>query len=174
MEWQLEKLEDRALLSVTTPVITFSGGIVYGTGTSGADTAQVGVSGGNVVVTIDNLTQSYPQGQVKEVNLSMLGGADSVTIAAGAPSVVANGGAGNDTIVASNSQTDTLMGGAGADSIQGGSTACWMNGGAGPDTLIGGTANDTIHGNTGHDSIIAMQGDSVVDGPGTDTLITLT
>jgi Ca2+-binding RTX toxin-like protein len=68
---------------------------------------------------------------------------DKVTNKTSVP-LVADGGAGNDTLIGGGGK-DTLTGGAGKDTIKGGSGADTIQGGAGTDTITGGPGSDNIH-----------------------------
>jgi Ca2+-binding RTX toxin-like protein len=155
------------------PMITNVGGVVTGTGTIGADTASLAITGSSLVVTIDQVQVTFPLSTVSSINLSMLTGADSVTIGAGVPAVYVGGGAGADTIVANNSAADTLVGGNGDDSLQataGG--ALLLQGGMGNDTLLAGSGNCTLSGGQGNDSLVAGSGNDLLGGGlGNDSLV---
>jgi Ca2+-binding RTX toxin-like protein len=153
------------------PSIFITDGIITGAGTSGADTAVLSYSSGNVVISIDGDRQSFAIGSIDAINLNMFGGADSVVIGLGVPAVNVNGGGGADTIVANNNAADTLRGGLGNDSISGGGGDDVLDGGAGNDTLVAGTGNDTLTGDAGNDSLVGGPGlDLLLGGDGNDTL----
>jgi Ca2+-binding RTX toxin-like protein len=171
------------LLNNTTsePGISLSNGVVTGTGTEGNDTATVttgedATTGGtDLVVSIDNLTRAFPLGSVVQVDLQMLAGNDSVSVTADVPSVVVQGGAGNDTIVTANTASNTLMGGAGDDSLVAstavGAGDSLLEGMAGNDSLVAGAGNDTLMGQAGADSLIGGSGDDLLQGgAGADTI----
>jgi Ca2+-binding RTX toxin-like protein len=153
------------LLNTTnSPFITLSNGIISGAGTSANDTASVTVLDSNVVVTIDQRTRNFPLADVQQIDLFMGAGADSVTIGQTVPPTTVNGGAGPDTIVASNSVGDTLAGGNGNDSIVGGSGPDLLDGGNGADTLMAGTGNQILTGDAGNDSLTGESGDDLLKG----------
>jgi Ca2+-binding RTX toxin-like protein len=65
---------------------------------------------------------------------------------------------GNDTMVASASDADTLYGLGGNDSIVGGGGANALYGGDGNDTIDGGTGNDALIGGNGDDTYVWHEG----------------
>jgi Ca2+-binding RTX toxin-like protein len=75
--------------------------------------------------------------------------------------VAFHGGAGNDTLIASNQSTaaSVLVGGAGNDTLTGGNGADVLIGGLGVDSLNGGNGNDLLVGNrvAYEDDLSAMQ-----------------
>jgi len=77
----------------------------------------------------------------RNITITDLGGASSIT-----------GGAGNDVIDAGNG-ANTVVGGAGNDSITSGTGADSLSGGDGNDTISAGTGDDTIAGGAGTDSL---------------------
>jgi Ca2+-binding RTX toxin-like protein len=157
--------------------ISFSNGVVTGTGTDAADTASITMSGSDVVVTIDATSDSFPSASVNLINIDLLAGRDSISVGLGVPACSINGGGGADTIVAGNFAADTLFGGNGNDSIHGGGGAESLTGGEGADTIDGGTGHDTIDGDGGNDSIVGgsragESGGSLLDGvSGNDTIL---
>ena len=70
-----------------------------------------------------------------------------------------DGGAGNDTIIGSDSWAGDLRGGAGNDTVTGGSGNDKLNGGAGNDTLWGEAGSDQLTGGTGSDIFVYKAGD---------------
>jgi Ca2+-binding RTX toxin-like protein len=148
------------------------GGVVYVTGTVGADTGNMSVSGGNLVVLIDQLGASFALSSVTGINIALVAGNDSFSIGAGVPAVSINGGGGSDTIVAQNNAPNTLNGGAGDDSVTGGGGNQSLLGGAGNDTLVAGSGTQTLSGGDGADSLVGGSGMDVLSGgTGPDTLI---
>jgi hypothetical protein len=133
------------------------------------------------------------QTQVNRVTLRVnLGGGDDTFTAAPwddvQPRIIADGGAGNDTIYGS-TNADDIEGGPGndmlyglddVDNIDGGDGADLLVGGAGDDGLIGGPGTDRIFGDErrrtsewGNDTLIAVDGgpESMSCGEGTDSAI---
>nr|WP_215904398.1 cadherin-like domain-containing protein [Acinetobacter bereziniae] len=100
-----------------------------------------------------------------------------------------DGGAGNDTINATNNNdyflgnagndtlfggagNDTLIGGAGNDNLDGGIGIDILSGGLGDDKLYGGDGDDTLRGGLGNDLLEGGGGNDILStGLGTDTLI---
>jgi Ca2+-binding RTX toxin-like protein len=146
------------------PIIALLGYTLNGLGTTTNDIASINLAGGNLIVTIDSLTKSFPAGAVHSIYMTMNAGDDSLTIGAGVGAVFASGGEGNDTIVAYNSANDTLDGDAGNDSIAGGAGMDFLRGGAGNDTLVAGSGLNTLNGNTGDDSLVGGAGHALLNG----------
>ncbi|HTW93234.1 MAG TPA: FG-GAP-like repeat-containing protein [Tepidisphaeraceae bacterium] len=163
---------------VTLPTITKSHHVVSITGTNGSDVIELQNNlAGDLLATIDGLTQEYPLASVQQIDVTMGQQSSSILIEGGLPSCVVLGGPGNDTIIADNGASDTLIGGPGADfiSAQGFGGNDLINGGRGSDTLLGGQGLNTIHGGRGHDSIVAGNssgGGLFIGGPGTDVIVT--
>ena len=153
------------------PSILLTDGVLTATGTSAADTASISNSAGQITVTIDSDTQIFAAGSIAEINVNLLAGNDSITVGATVPAVNVNGGNGSDTIVASNSASNTLNGGSGRDSIIAGGGNESLIGGPDADTLVAGSGNDTLFGSAGPDSLTGGPGlDSLLGGAGSDTL----
>jgi Ca2+-binding RTX toxin-like protein len=97
-------------------------------------------------------------------------GADSLHLSGNADGVMANMGAGPDTIVSSGSD-DTLVGGAGADNITDSGDSNMIHGSGGADTITATTSSsDTLAGNGGDDNITGTSGDDINGGPGDNTI----
>jgi Ca2+-binding RTX toxin-like protein len=157
-------------------------GRVVVTGTNGADTLNLSVSGSDLNVTLNGISDQVPLAEVTGITLKMRAGDDSVTIQEGVPAVLCKGGAGNDTIEASNTAADTLRGGQGRDSLSGGIGI--FDGGPGADTITGFSGeffgdggNDSITGShyidggNGSDTLLAsLGGGTVIGGAGNDSL----
>jgi FG-GAP-like repeat/Putative Ig domain/RTX calcium-binding nonapeptide repeat (4 copies) len=138
--------QDFTLTVVSPPSITITNNIVIANGTSGNDTINVSVNGGDLVVQIDNTTQDYPLNSVSAIDVGGQQGDDSITVGSGVPAIYVDGGAGNDSITANNDAQDTLQGGDGNDLVQAGSGNELLAGGTGSDTLVAGSGNDTLGG----------------------------
>ena len=88
------------------------------------------------------------------------------------------GGAGNDTITASNGTLpvgNIVNGGDGNDSLTAASNAAFLGGDAGNDTLVSGAGNDTLAGGAGDDTyVVNGVGDLILESAlgGTDTVRT--
>lgn len=90
----------------------------------------------------------------------------------GVSKIVADGGAGNDTITIKSGINipASLSGGDGNDSLFGGDGGATLNGGAGDDQLSGGNGADSIVGGDGNDLMLGNGGsDSINGGVGDDT-----
>ena len=87
------------------------------------------------------------------------------------PSILVNGGDGNDSITGSPDLPNSLLGGDGTDVLLGGGVNDSLDGGNGADTLTGGVGNDTLRGGNGIDSLIGDSGNDQLDGgDGADSL----
>jgi FG-GAP-like repeat/RTX calcium-binding nonapeptide repeat (4 copies)/FG-GAP repeat len=161
------------VLNVSTPQISAGNEIVNLTGTAGADTITLTVSGTILLAQVNSQEQTYVLNTIAQIDITALAGTDSISIGAGVPAVYAHGGRGADTIIANNSADDTLAGGRGKDSIQAGSGNDSLVGGVGTDTLLAGTGNDTLMGGPGNDSLTGGPGNDLLDGGpgGSDTVI---
>jgi hypothetical protein len=160
------------------PIVTLVSGVLTVTGTPGADNASVMVSGSNVIVDIDQLQNvNFPLSNITSVLINEMGGADSLTIGADVPPTSVMGGAGADTIIATNSAPDTIIGGAGSSSISAtgsgnnllisadaADTGTTIQAGSGNSTLFSGSGSDSLVGGSGNDFLRAM-------GPGSSTLM---
>jgi Ca2+-binding RTX toxin-like protein len=160
-------------------------GVLSVAGTAGADVIILSGDGTNVTASLNgDSSQGFPLAQITAIDVAGLAGADSINIGANVPSVSVLGGQGADTIIAQNSNGDTLLGGKGADSIKGGSGNDSIAGGKGLNTLAGGQGNDTIttgpgdnlvHGGAGDDELFAGSGiDTLFGGAGNDSIFGVT
>ena len=163
----VERLEQRRLLSGTA---VLSGSTLTVTGSDLDNTISI-TNGANLAVTIDGVTSTFTSSSVTAINITAMGGNDSVTInslQAGATLQV-DGGDGNDTLVVASTVTNAtvLLGGNGNDALTGGAGNDTLTGGAGNDTLTGGAGNDTYMFNTD----LALGSDTINEASGgTDTL----
>ncbi|GLZ78725.1 hypothetical protein Afil01_35320 [Actinorhabdospora filicis] len=161
-------------------------------GTTGDDKMSVGTDAhGNVVVTVNGVTTTYPPG----TPITLRGGAGNDVIGVGgdAPATVLAGdggdvigigakgnhtvigGNGDDTVTATttatgnsyistNSGNDTVTAGKGDDTIATGSGADRVRAGAGNDAVSGGAGDDYIDGQDGNDVLDGGAGDDIVYG----------
>ena len=91
----------------------------------------------------------------------------------GVTKIVADGGAGNDTVTIQKgvNVTADLAGGDGDDRLFAGEGAAILHGGAGNDQLVGRSGADQIFGEDGDDTILAGAGNDIIDGGiGDDTM----
>src|SRR6266566_4626048 len=165
----IEGLEARRLLSST-----FANGTLSVTGTANADNISLSISGANLRLSDNNAIKTFVLAAVKMIQVSGLGGNDTIALASNVGVRAAmDGGAGDDKITGGTG-SDTLTGGDGNDSIDGGAGDGndSLYGGAGNDTLLGRSGNDRLFGDVGNDSINAGKGNDFIDGGlGTDTMI---
>lgn len=155
---------DEATIEVLATGTLVVDGTLHVLGSStGGDTVNVSVSGGNLVVNNGSGSQSFSLGSVSELNIRTGGGNDIINIAAAVtvPTTV-DAGDGNDIIIGGGGRS-VLIGGAGNDIIYGG---------AGDDVLLGGTGNDLILGGGGNDVLVGGEGVDILEGgAGRDVLI---
>jgi Ca2+-binding RTX toxin-like protein len=99
--------------------------------------------------------------------------------AALAEEVIADGGRGDDLLIAPRTSVSDLTGGPGDDVLRGGGSVGELDGGAGSDLIVGGRGSDLIRGGPGRDLLLGRRGadllrdrDSMRDrmrcGPGRD------
>ncbi|HEX9999344.1 MAG TPA: calcium-binding protein, partial [Actinoplanes sp.] len=151
-------------LRITAPgqVVTFDDDVAI---TAGAGCAALADDA--TQVTCDLGAPAIALGLVVDV----LDGADTVTNDT-TIGLLATGGAGDDTIIGSDTAADDLRGEAGADSVQGRGGDNTVSGGAGADQVWGGTGTDLLDGGAGNDTLYGDNGDDVLQaGAGNDLLI---
>jgi len=117
-------------------------------------------------VTVNGVSQTFTG--LDHLNVFGLGGDDTIVMQGLTIDISADGGAGNDRLIAAGVTGTgvTLIGGAGADLLIGGAAADRLEGGEGSDTVFGGAGNDTITGGDGADVVVWSHGDGsdTVDG----------
>ena len=165
-----------------------TGGKLVVSGTSGNDKISMSATGSLIRVTVNGMNTSFTKSQVHSIEDDAFAGNDIVTIADSMPSVMVDGGDGND-VITGGAGNDTLLGGLGTDSLYGhagndhidaGANNDYLEGDSGNDTLIGGSGNDAIDGGSGNDSMSGGAGndkfyakdgqkDSLDGGSGSDT-----
>ncbi len=179
----------QSLESRVVPTVNITNGAHFAVTVNGSENVSIGVSGGNVKVTVDG-TVTVAQTKASDVtrltvqangNFANVLNLSEVT----KPNfpllkrVSINGGDGNDTITGSTRNDvidggagdDFIKGGAGSDSILGGGGNDKSLGGSGNDTISGGVGNDTSGGQAGDDALIGDEGNDKLDGGiGTDTI----
>lgn len=147
--------------------------VVTATGSDFADTLQMAVSGDNLEVTLSADGAVYyfpfPLATVSRV-VFQAGAGDDTALNLSSVSLVASGGAGNDTF-SGGSGNDALAGGDGDDQINGGDGADILFGDLGNDVLTGENGNDWIFGGDGADSISGGPGNDYLDGQAGDDTI---
>ncbi|MHC4877828.1 MAG: Calx-beta domain-containing protein, partial [Planctomycetota bacterium] len=129
---------------------------------SGAEQVVIHGNGGDDTVTIDD---------INDVGFFVLianGGAGADTISAAGADIgnvplVLNGDGGSDTITGSTG-IDSIFGGDGDDQVDGGAGDDQINGNDGDDALDGGAGDDAIFGDLGVDILIGGLGNDLLDG----------
>ncbi len=162
---QLEKLEDRKVMTVNSLSLASNGMLMVGCDDA-ADNVQVyQLSGQGVLVRSTSPTgvitdMPVPTG-VKSLLIQTRGGNDIVTNSSAFPAII-YGGAGNDSL-SGGSNADTIFGEDGADTLYGGAGNDAMYGGNGNDYLFAQDGNDILYGNAGTDTLYGMNGDDFLD-----------
>lgn len=165
----LQGMEERAVPA------SLSNGILYVVGTPHndvVDVRRVTTDTSDVIqVTMNGHVSNWTPSKVHLIKFWGLDGHDNF-VYQGGKDVIADGGAGNDTIqtgggndkLYGGSGRDVLVAGAGNDLLKGGSGNDWLEGGAGNDHLYGEDGNDVLDGQSGNDSINGGAGKDVAFG----------
>ncbi len=139
--------------------VLLDAGAIEVTGDANANNISVSSDAGNLLITLDGVTQQFAAAAVSRVDVRALGGDDQVTIGSGAPVGGVDLAAGNDSAtfdaVAPATDVRHVFGGDGTDVVtfsDGASTTAPLtnftfDGGAGSDTLI-------LNGTAGDDSVL--------------------
>ena len=158
-----EDADDVALATVggdATLLEIFAGGQSLGT-YAGVTRVAVDLLGGDDVLAVDGTVA---------VTVVASGGAGDDTLAGGAGDDALDGGLGDD-VLDGRGGADSLLGGAGNDLLEGGDGVDSLDGGIGDDTLTGGAGDDILAGGEGADSLGGGDGVDALDGgAGGDTL----
>ncbi len=200
----VHQLEDRHMLAaVLSASLDLAENILRVEGTDGADDIQI-YQPGNGAISINDvqiavtdldgnttMEGSVPEDQVARIEVTALGGDDSIYIGNGgipAPIPLAidagdgndtiyvqtggatiDAGAGNDTVYAGDGNT-TIYAGDGDDVIYGNVGDDYIECGAGNDVVYAGLGNDTVDGQDGNDIIWGGSASATDDGDGNDYL----
>ena len=182
-------LAAQSLESRVMPTVNITNGAHFAVTVNGSENVSIGVSGGNVQVTVNGTVTVAPTkaSDVTRLRVQANGNFANVLNLSEVTKpnfpllkrVSINGGDGNDTIIGS-AKNDVIDGGAGDDFIKGGSGSDNISGGGGNDKSLGGSGNDTISGGAGNDNCAGQAGDDVLvgdegddkldGGVGTDTI----
>jgi uncharacterized protein YkwD len=128
---RVQHLESRVTPAVTATLLN---GVLTILGDSAANSIQVTLSGGNLVVS--STGQSFASSSVSTITIDGGQGDDAIYVGTGITQQCwLFGGSGNDQITANGSGNDLIFGGNGDDTL---------NSGVGNDTLYGGAGNDTL------------------------------
>ena len=144
--------------------------------TDSADTMDVSVNHGDVVLTLNGTIERWDLADFGTVRINLKGGDDKLTtsvafdhnmdIKGDSGNDTLMGGSGNDSILAGSGK-NFLYGGAGDDRLRGGNGYDWMNGGDGKDRLYGRGGSDNMRGGNGVDYLYGDDDDTQM---GNDTL----
>ena len=145
-------------------------------GGKGADVVEPGAGPGQVVGGKGRDTVSVEGDDrwvVEDERITRFTPDEEVTDLASVEKVRAEGGAGNNTIVAAAfSGRATLVGGGGGDRLVSGDGNDLLEGGTGRDTLVAGAGNDELRGGPGDDELRGGEGnDQLLGGGGDDTCV---
>ena len=156
----ISRLDLAILKDAGTPVDLLADppeGIFTINGTGLGDNIEVQLANGNLLVRVNNSSQTLNVTQsqlVTAIIINGLNGNDVITLGPGMPAVAVNGGAG----------ADTIYGGPKGDSILGGGGNDWIFGRGGGDVIRGGDGNDLIYGQGGSDRLFGNAGNDHLDG----------
>jgi hypothetical protein len=134
------------------PGVTLEGGVLQITGSDERDRLQVSLSRRVILVSgvigDTQIRQTFKTTDVQRIEAALGGGDDSLSIAGNVrAAVLADGGEGNDTIIAGGGSA-ILLGGEGNDRLTGGSRRDVIIGGAERDQIRGGGESDILIGGT--------------------------
>ena len=156
-----EQLETRQHLSVS-----ISNGVLTINGTSGADSVDLSLSSGKLIVKENGVTKASPyQSSLKAVVINLGAGNDKLNTQYGVRGLTVNGGDGDDHILGS-WNSDVIDAGNGRDYVHARPSNDVVKGGGGDDTLIGCLGNDSVWGGDGNDQLIGAAGDDNLFGDG--------
>ncbi|MDO5290166.1 MAG: M91 family zinc metallopeptidase [Pseudomonadota bacterium] len=126
---------------------------------------------GRITIDVNGQQHTYSQLQARRIDIKTAGGNDTVLVDANVRAeIIADGGAGDDTLYGG-AGNDRLLGGSGNDTLIAGDGHDYVDAGAGDDTVMGGRGSDTLYGGEGHDRLSGGAGDDYIDGYlGNDTL----
>ena len=123
--------------------IRIAGGVLTVEGGAGDDVITVMAAGGRIVATLGTQSGTFAAADVRHVELFGRGGNDSITVGAGVPAALLDGGDGGDALTGGDGN-DTLRGGAGQDALNGDGGDDLLDGGAGDDRIDGGPGADML------------------------------
>jgi len=124
-------------------------------GTKKNDVIAVDVKKNKLYFTLNGTTTRYGASGLASVTIYLGNGNDAFTAGDGAPKLIIDAGAGNDTVIGG-IRNDTILGGKGNDSLIGG---------RGDDSINPGAGQDTAYGSAGRDTLISVDGGlDVLDG----------
>ncbi|HSI34117.1 MAG TPA: hypothetical protein VK986_11060, partial [Tepidisphaeraceae bacterium] len=105
-------------------------------------------------IRITGVAGSFAAGSFSRIEITGLGGNDTIDASIATVPVTVDAGAGNDFVLGG-AADDTLVGGVGHDTLFGGNGQDRLEGGDGGDYLNGGPGGDTIFGGAGNDQVLS-------------------
>jgi Ca2+-binding RTX toxin-like protein len=139
-------------------------------GTDFDDIVTLKLVDGAYELVVNGATRTIDPDTIKQFDVLLGDGNDSLTIGPGVCPVYALGGSGNDTL-SGGDDNETLSGSAGNDLIFGYGGDDRISGGAGKDIIVGGIGNDRLYGDAGNDVITGGAGvDRLYGGDDNDVL----
>ncbi|CAM3257982.1 M91 family zinc metallopeptidase [Stackebrandtia soli] len=164
--------------SGTRTITLTDGTVLLNSGTGDDDVKVTTDEDGNVVVTVNGQTHTYPPG----TDITVRGGEgdDTITVDTDDVKVTALGGEGEDTISTGNpllpffdseGGDHTILAGDGDDSVSTGEGNNRVSGGSGNDSVLAGDGDDQISTGDGQDSVLDFGGDNMIStGRGNDSV----
>ncbi len=164
-------------LALAGPRIDFGlgpNGTLFITGTSGANTISITLSGTTVHAIRNGTEQTWALADVKRLDILTDTGDDVITVSAPLPALIESG-AGNDSIDLAGANGSTVLAGDGNDTVIGSARGDSIDGGDGNDilgfgfnsgTILGGAGDDAINSPIGAMSISAGAGNDLIHAAG--------
>jgi Ca2+-binding RTX toxin-like protein len=165
-----EALESRRLLSGVWYDSNSMSVIVNGT--QQADNIRLSRHGDRLLVEFNQTRRWFDRSTVRSFEVNASGGGDLIDARQVGVTIIAYGGAGNDTIIGGTGNdhlygsdgSDRLVGFTGDDDLHGEGGRDLISGDDGRDTVDGGGGDDLLWGNAGEDYLLARSGNDTVDG----------
>ncbi len=179
-------LASRQALGETTTTVPLAGLLVNGVleisgaltdaGSPVDDSISVLELNGNLNISQNGVSQSFPLASVSSISIDSGGGDDSIAMrradgsrAVSVPAVISTS-AGDDSII-SGYGADSISSGPGDDTVYGSAGYDTIDGGNGNDQIYGEGGNDKLSGGAGNDTLSGAAGNDVLNG-GNDMLAT--
>jgi Ca2+-binding RTX toxin-like protein len=143
-------------------------------GSAASEVIDLGLKSGVFNLNINGIAKKYDAGGIARVEVSALGGNDTVKIHQGVPAALIDGGLGSDLLsggdfddtIADGNGNNTLLGNGGDDFLTGGKGRDSISGGDGSDVLIGAAGDDTLDGGAQSDDLYGGDGNDLLIGGG--------